>query len=137
MSAWRVGKSFTIIIVHPQGTTIVQTSAGFTEGQLSDIDADVVMMGTGMLEGLGRKYAESYWLNLVTSTGARTVIPVHFDDYTQEFGEIRLWPRLVDDFGKTLDWLQQFQSFWDNDVSLYLPQFGEAFVLYERETPEA
>ncbi|MDJ0758701.1 MAG: MBL fold metallo-hydrolase [Woeseiaceae bacterium] len=136
-SAWRVGKNFTIVIVHPQGTTLVQTSAGFTDGALADVDADVVMMGTGMLEGLGRQYAEAYWLNMVTSTGAHTVIPMHFDDYTQPFGEVRLFPRFVDDFGKTVGWLKQFQSYWDNDVSLYLPGFGETFVLYEREAPEA
>ncbi len=136
-SAWRVGTSFTVVIVHPQGTTIVQSSAGFTDGALQDIDADVVMMGTGMLEGLGREYAEAYWLNLVTSTGAHTVIPMHFDDYTQAFGEVRLFPRIVDNFVKTVTWLSQFQSFWDNDVSIYLPEFGEAFVLYEAAPPEA
>ena len=136
-SAWRVGRSFSVVVTHPQGTTLVQTSAGFTDGALDDVDADVVMMGTGMLEGLGEDYAERYWLNLVTSTGAHTVIPIHFDDYTQPFGTIRLFPRFVDNFGKTLAWLDRFQSYWDNDASIYLPEFGIPFVLYERDMPEA
>ena len=95
------------------------------------------MMGTGMLEGLGEEYAENYWLNTVTSTGAHTVIPIHFDDYTQPFGKIRLFPRFIDDFAKTIGWLNRFQAFWDTDVSIYLPEFGIPFVLFEDELPDA
>lgn len=136
-SAWRVGKSFSIVVTHPAGTTLVQASAGYADGALDNVDADVVLLGTGMLEGLGEAYAEKYWLNTVTSTGAHTVIPIHFDDYTQPFGRLRLFPRFVDNFEKTVGWLNRFQAYWDNDVSIYLPEFGIPFVLYEQDPPEA
>ena len=55
VSAWRVGQSYSIVIAHPYGTTIVQGSAGYLEGALSGIKADVVMLSVAMLEVLGRE----------------------------------------------------------------------------------
>ena len=136
ITAWREGGSFSIVITHPEGTTIVQGSAGYVEGALDTVRADVVILGVGLLEGLGRDYAESYWQNLVTSTGAKRVFPVHFDDYTQPLGEIRLPPRLIDNFVKTARWLQEFRDTWDRDTLIFLPEFGEALPLYPAETPD-
>ena len=136
ITAWREGGSFSIVITHPEGTTIVQGSAGYVEGALDTVRADVVILGVGLLEGLGRDYAESYWQNLVTSTGAKRVFPVHFDDYTQPLGEIRLPPRLIDNFVNTARWLQEFRDTWDRDTLIFLPEFGEALPLYPAETPD-
>ena len=137
ITAWREGGSFSIVVAHPEGTTIIQGSAGFVEGALDAVEADVVMLGVGLLEGLGRDYAEAYWQALVTATGATRVFPVHFDDYTQPFGQIVLPPTLLDDFVNTAHWLQEFRETWDKDTQVLLPVFGEAFPLYPLETPDA
>ena len=137
ITAWREGGSYTIVITHPEGTTIVHGSAGFVEGALDSVDADVVMLGVGLLEGLGRDYAESYWQALVTATGATRVFPVHFDDYTRPFGEVLLLPKLLDDFANTARWLQEFRETWDYDTQLFLPVFGQAMPLYPEESPDA
>ena len=94
-------------------------------------------MGVGLLEGLGRDYAEAYWQALVTTTGAAHVIPVHFDDYTQPFGEILLYPRVLDNFIDTATWLEEIGTRWDQDTDLHLPEFGKAVVLYPKVAPEA
>ncbi len=137
IAAWRMGGAWSIVVAHPQGTTIVQGSAGFVEGTLDEVAADVVMLGVGMLEGLGRDYAEAYWQSLVTATGATTVVPVHFEDFTRPFGEIVLMPALLDNFVRTATWLQEFRDTWDGDTHIYLPVFGEPFVLYPGEEPGA
>lgn len=137
ITAWREGGSYSIVISHPQGTTIVQGSAGFREGALDAVQADVVMLGVGLLESLGRDYAERYWQALVTSTGAKRVFPVHFDDQTRPFGEIALPPKLIDNFVRTAQWLQDIRSIWDTDTQIYLPVFGEPLVLYPEQTPDA
>jgi len=137
ISAWREGKSYSIVISHPQGTTLVQGSAGYREGALDAVQADVVMLGVGLLEGLGRDYAERYWQALVTSTGAKRVFPVHFDDQTRPFGEIDLPPKLIDNFVRTARWLQDICGTWDKDTQIYLPVFGEPLVLYPEQTPDA
>ena len=137
ITAWREGGSYSIIISHPQGTTLVQGSAGYREGALDYVQADVVMLGVGLLESLGRDYAERYWQALVTSTGAIRVFPVHFDDQTRPFGEIELPPKLIDNFVRTSKWLQDIRSTWDTDTQIYLPVFGEPLVLYPAQTPDA
>jgi L-ascorbate metabolism protein UlaG (beta-lactamase superfamily) len=137
ITAWREGGSYSIVISHPQGTTIVQGSAGYREGALDELQADVVMLGVGLLGSLGRDYAERYWQALVTSTGASRVFPVHFDDQTRPFGDIVLPPKMIDNFARTAKWLKDIRSTWDRDTQLYLPVFGEPLVLYPEQTPDA
>jgi L-ascorbate metabolism protein UlaG (beta-lactamase superfamily) len=137
IGAWRMGGAYSIVVSHPQGTTIVQGSAGFVQGALDKVAADVVMLGVGMLEGLGRDYAENYSQSLVTATGATAVFPVHFEDFTRPFGEIVLMPALLDNFVTTATWMQEFRDTWDSDTQIYLPVFGEPVVLYPGEVPDA
>jgi len=137
VSAWREGRSYSIVIAHPHGTTLVQGSAGFLNKALDGVKADVVMLGVGWLEGLGRDYAEQYWQALVTTTGADHVFPFHFDDYLQPFGEIVLYPRALDNFIDTAKWLEEIGSTWDTDTRLHLPEFGKPIVLYPQASPEA
>ena len=136
-SAWRDGKNYTIVVAHPHGTTIVQVSAGYLRGALDGISADVVMLGVALLEGLGRDHAEKYWQAFVTTTGAAHVFPIHFDDFSQPFGEILPYPRALDNFLDTAAWLEEFRQTWDSDTRLHLPKFGKTIVLYPQASPEA
>jgi L-ascorbate metabolism protein UlaG (beta-lactamase superfamily) len=137
ITAWREGGSYSIVVSHPQGTTIVQGSAGYRQGALDDVRADVVMLGVALLGSLGRDYAERYWQALVTSTGATRVFPVHFEDQTRPFGEITLPPKIIDDFTRTAEWLKDIRDTWDRDTQVYLPVFGEPLVLYPEQAPDA
>jgi L-ascorbate metabolism protein UlaG (beta-lactamase superfamily) len=137
ITAWREGGSFSVLIAHPAGTTLVHGSAGFTGQSLRDVRADVVMLGTFGLDGFGNEYARRYWQTYVTATGALSVIPVHFDDYTGRFGEIRPFPRIVDNFAKTARLLENIRQIWDTDTRIYLPEFGQPIELYPRSSPEA
>lgn len=138
VNAFREGGSYVVVIAHPSGTSLVQSTAGIA--RLEELNVDVAFLGVGMLSGLSRDYVERFWQASVTSTGADVVIPVHFDDITRPFGTIALPPRLVDDFGLTVERLLALQKTWDSDASLYLPRFGEPIALYataESEIPQA
>jgi len=130
ISAWREGGSYTIVIEHPQGTTLVQGSAGFAPGQVDDVSADVVMLGIGGLTTLDEDYAEQYWQAFVTTTGANRVFPIHFDDYTREFGVVVPGPRVFGDLEETSRWFNTFRERWDQDVEIFLPEFGRPIALY-------
>jgi len=136
VSAWREGKSYSIVLSHPQGTTVIQGSSGFVEGTLVGIQADTIMFSVALLEGLGKDYTERYWQALVTTTGAAHVVPVHFDDFTQPFGEIQLYPRAIDDFVEVAGWLENARQSWDLDARLHIPEFGRQVVLYPPASPE-
>lgn len=137
VSAWREGRSYTIVVSHHQGTTIVNGSGGFRAGALDEVRADVVMLGVWGLSNLGRDYTESYWNALVTATGATRVFPIHFGDYSRPFGEIKASPRILDDFGDTAEWLDQIREVWDTNTRLQMPEFGKPIVLYPAVAPEA
>ena len=89
------------------------------------------------IEGLGRDYFEQSWQATVTSTGAVTVIPIHFDDYTRPFSVVELLPTFLDDFSETVLLMEEFRRTWDSDAQLYLPVFGEAMPIYPEREPEA
>jgi L-ascorbate metabolism protein UlaG (beta-lactamase superfamily) len=136
-SAWREGGSYSILIQHPLGNTLVQGSAGYVAGALDNVRADVVLLGLQLLEGLGKSYAERYWQAVITTTGAKHVVPIHFDDFTQPFGEIKLLPRFIENIVDVAGWLEEFRDSWDLDTKLHLPEFGETIVLYPQGPPDA
>ena len=129
-SAFLTGHAFTILVAHPQGTSIVQPSAGFLPGALAGVSADAVFLGVRMLEGMGKDYARAYWQNLVTISGARRVVPVHFDDPAAPFGTTRLPPSIIDNFARSSVWLEEFRDRWDRSTTLELPRFGVPIAIY-------
>ena len=130
VGAWREGGSFSIVIEHPQGTTLVQGSPGYVEGALEKVSADVVMLGIGGLTTLDEEYAEQLWLETVTSTGADRIYPIHFDDLTRPFGNIVPMPKFLGNLEKTAKWFDAFGERWDQDVQIFLPEFGKPIALY-------
>ena len=130
IDAWREGGSYSIVIEHPQGTTLVQGSAGFVEGALRDVRADVVMLSIGGLTTLDESFAEQLWLETVTRTGATTVYPIHFDDFTKPFGEVVPSPKFLGNLGKAGAWFNAFREKWDQDTQIFLPEFGKPIALY-------
>ena len=135
ISAWRMGGAYTVVIEHPQGTALVQGSASYRKYELLEVAADVVFLGVGQLDTLGRDYAELYWQHTVTATGSHSVYPIHFDDFTQPFGDIGLPPRIIDDFVKVAGWLEEYQRRWDRDTTLFLPQFGQPIAIFSQPAP--
>jgi L-ascorbate metabolism protein UlaG (beta-lactamase superfamily) len=136
VTEFREGTTYSVLVSHPAGEALIQGSAGILPGTLAHRKVDTVFLGVGMLESLGRDYIGRYWQSTVTATGARTVIPVHFDDYTQAFGTTRLAPKILDDFSVTLRILKELQHRWDKDTRLYVPVFGVPLPLLPEPTPE-
>ncbi len=130
IDAFRAGITFTVVIAHPQGTIVVNTSAGYKEFALVNVNADAVFLGTGLLDRLGEEYAEAYWVAMVTATDATRVYPVHFDDYTQALGETRLMPTVINDFAQSVTWMKRFRDRWDPDARIYLPVFNAPIVVF-------
>ena len=129
-TAFREGGSYTIVIEHSQGTTLVQGSAGFVRNLPADLSADVVMLSIGGLTTLDEDHAEQYWQTFVTGTGASSVFPIHFDDFTKPFGVVVPGPRILGDLEETAQWFETFRERWDQDVTIFLPEFGKPIALY-------
>ena len=129
-SAYKEGMTYSALISHPRGTALVQASAGFQDRRLNGQTADVVMLGVGGLARLGKSYAQQYWANTVGITDAARVFPVHFDDFLKPFGELALFPKVIDDVLQTARWFDEFARNGEHSIPVERLPLGETFVLY-------
>lgn len=130
ITAWREGGSWSVLISHPLGTTLVHGSAGFIDGALAETRADIVMMSIAGLTSQGRKYTSDYWHQVVENTGARRVYVIHHDDFTQPFGQVQLYPTSIDNVVASAQWLTALAGASDAGIEILRPTFGEPAVLY-------
>ncbi len=75
-SAYRLGTVFSLVIEHPLGTLVHHGSAGHFPGMFRELRADVILL---CITGRGRTGA--YLENTAVACCAKTVIPMHFDDF--------------------------------------------------------
>jgi L-ascorbate metabolism protein UlaG (beta-lactamase superfamily) len=98
--AWREGQVWSLLVEHESGRRIlVQGSAGFVPGALAGLKADTVLLGVGTLGKKDEAYRAAYWNEVVKATGARRVIPIHWDDFWLPLDQpLQAMPLLLDDF---------------------------------------
>lgn len=130
VSAWKQGVVWSVFIGHPRGTTMIQASGGFIEDKLQGESADVVMLGIAGLTGLGKDYVGKLWNETVEVLSPTRVLPVHYDDFTLPFGEICLFPHIVDDILITSDWIDDVNAANGTRITVELPPFGQPIPLY-------
>lgn len=96
---WKEGESYVLLIQHPQGDIVIQGSAGFVEGQLDGYSADIAFISSVGLSRQPQGYTDDYTRNTVAATGARVVIPIHWDDFFTplDAGATQPLPRLMED----------------------------------------
>lgn len=130
VSAWKEGGSYSIVLSHPNGSTLVQGSAGFVADRLAGQSVDVVMLGVAGLGYLGRDHVTNYWKETVSTTGAGRVFVIHQDDFTRPFGDVSLFPKLLDDMEQTAVWLNETAAATTPSIVIEQLPFGEAVRLY-------
>jgi L-ascorbate metabolism protein UlaG (beta-lactamase superfamily) len=75
---YKLGGAYSILIEHPQGRVLHHGSAGYVPGALAGRRAEVALLGVALLPDLG-----GYLKEVVDATGARRVMPIHWDDFTR------------------------------------------------------
>ena len=81
VDAWKEGESYVLVIRHPAGNIVIQGSAGFADGQLDGYQADIAFVSSVGLSRQASGYTQDYVRNTVRATGAKAVIPIHWDDF--------------------------------------------------------
>lgn len=79
---YRLGKAYVLHVSHPRGSFVVVGSAGYQEGVLQGLQADVIFLGIGGLGSQTDDYRESYWRETVEAVASSRVIPIHYDSLT-------------------------------------------------------
>ncbi|MEZ4353057.1 MAG: MBL fold metallo-hydrolase [Myxococcota bacterium] len=130
---YRVGRAYALYVEHPLGRFLVQGSAGFREGGFDGLEADVVFLGVGGLGTQTPEYREAYWRETVTRTGARRVIPIHWDSLTAPIegpfvGEVRAAGLLSGGAQETLAMLRAKQTAEPGLRLSTLPRYDEVIL---------
>ena len=130
-SAYRCGEAWSIFLEHASGrTALVQGSAGFVRGALTDRAAEVAYLGVGQLGHQDPGYIREYWRETVEAVGARRVVLIHWDDFFRPLTRpLRALPHLMDDLDASMQVLLPLAR--EQDVPLHFP------TLWRREDPWA
>ena len=79
---YRLGKAWVLHVDHPRGSWLIVGSAGYVEGALQGLEADVVFLGVGGLGSQTADYREAFWRETVGRVKPARVIPIHYDSLT-------------------------------------------------------
>ena len=105
-TAWRMGGDHAFLLTHEAGAILVNASTNFVPGKLADRHADVVYLGIATLGRQPQRFRQDYWDHVVVATGARRVIPVHWDDMRTSLDKpLKPLPRAADDLDTSLRFL--------------------------------
>lgn len=108
LSDFKEGGSRSYLISNDGVSLLVQASANFIPGAYKGVHADVVFLGTGLLGKQSETFVHDYWREVVLATGAKLVVPIHWDDFTIPAKSPELAPPLVlDDFARGMDMIER------------------------------
>jgi L-ascorbate metabolism protein UlaG (beta-lactamase superfamily) len=121
---YKEGTTWTILLEHPAGNLLIQGSASYLPGALAGVKADAILLGTGGLGDLPRAEQEAYYREIVSTTGARALYPIHWDVMSTPLTE----PLVPDtDFQRSRACLDEMQK--RTGVSFHLLPKGEPVVV--------
>ena len=127
-SAYREGGSYSFLLRHTRGNVLIHPSANVTPGLYRGVRADVVFLGIGRLGKQSEEFQARYWQEVVRTTGAKVVIPIHWDDFTSSLDEpLQPMPRLLGDFDADMEQLRARAQ--ADGVTVVLPLAFEPMTL--------
>ena len=104
VSQYKEGGNFAFLVEHDGRSILVQASANFVPGMYRNVHAEVIFLGVATLSKQGDRFVDDYWREVVETTGARLVIPIHWDDFTLPLDvPLQPMPLVFDDFDRDLE----------------------------------
>lgn len=111
-----------MLVLHDGRTLLVTGSAGFVPGAMKGVRADVVLLGIGSLGQRSDAHRQDYWREVVQASGAKRVVPIHWDDFWLPSDEpMRPLPPPLDNFDATMQFLGERAALEHVDIRLPLP----------------
>ena len=78
---YKEGGSYDFYVEHGDKKILIHPSFNFIEGQLEGFDADVIFLGVAGITKVDEKTDKKFFKETVEKTGARLVVPVHWDNF--------------------------------------------------------
>lgn len=108
-SAYREGDCYAYLVRTGTAAVLIVPSTQSLPGALDGLEADTVYLSIGQFGRQSHDFAENYWNETILKFGAKTVVPVHWDDFTIAIDEtMRHIPKPIDRVDKALAWLTEY-----------------------------
>lgn len=107
------GTVFSFFVEHPKGNVLIIPSARFDAALPKNKQAPTVFMSVGLLSKRSKKEFKQYWQNAVINAGAKTVFPIHWDDFREPIlvsDDIPPSPGWADNLTKTMNKLDRYAA---------------------------
>ncbi|HOY22039.1 MAG TPA: MBL fold metallo-hydrolase [Cellvibrio sp.] len=129
LSDYRMGENFSFFLEHPLGNVLIIPSATDELGStFNKYQANVVFLGIGTLGKQSCEFTETYWKEAVVSTGAKLVLPIHWDNFMKSLSKPLVpFPFFIDNPGVAVDRLRVMAE--RDRVQLNLPPSLHEFSL--------
>ncbi|EKF75888.1 beta-lactamase domain-containing protein [Alcanivorax hongdengensis A-11-3] len=102
VGAWQEGHCYALVIQHPNGSLLIQGSAGDVAGALDYYRADYAFVASASLGKQSEHYQKTFMDNTVNAVHARTVIPIHWDNFFAPLSaNVKPLPLLLDNMDKS------------------------------------
>lgn len=110
-----MGETYSFLLEHAAGNVLIVPSASVDPETFEGISIDVVFMAVGELSNRTPRFMHYYWREVVERTGAKRVIPIHWDNFVTGTLDEPLYatPRFKDDIKKTMDVLKPLATHGD------------------------
>ena len=121
-SEYKEGQSYAMLVQHDGRALLVTGSAGFVPGALQGVKAEVVLLGIGSLGPRSDAYRQDYWREVVQTSGAKRVIPIHWDDFWLPADQpMQPLPPPIDNFDLSMQFLTARGAAERVEIRLPLP----------------
>jgi L-ascorbate metabolism protein UlaG (beta-lactamase superfamily) len=106
-SSDKADENYSYVLKHPGGTILIVPSANYHLKLFEDVQAEIVFLSIGTLGKRTDEFVRGYWREAVQRTGAKVVIPIHWDDFSRPLDEpLRALPYFIDDMERSMRRLQ-------------------------------
>lgn len=121
---YKEGGTFSFLIDHGGFRMIIHASTNYIERMYDGVQADVVFLGIATLGKKSKEFAAGYWDAVVKKTGARLVVPIHWDDFSRPLddGPLRPAPYPLEDFPRAMDMLRSLAG--DRVAIRFMPLYA-------------
>lgn len=131
VGAYKEGGNYSFLLQHRRGNVLIHASTNAQPGMYAGLKADVVFLGIATLvnQPAGARFIEAYWRDVVLATGAKLVIPVHWDDFTLPLDEpLKPFPVAIDSFEAAMAWVAHLGQ-RDGIAIRFMPLFEPVDVM--------
>ncbi|MBI3701255.1 MAG: MBL fold metallo-hydrolase [Afipia sp.] len=124
--SYKEGGSYAVLVEHGTRSLLINASAGFQTGAFINRKIETVFLGIGQLGKQNQNYMNSYWHEIIETTGAKKVIAIHWDNFAKPLDQpLEAIPMLFDDIDKSMQFLAERSR--KNGIEINFPQAWQVF----------